>query len=70
MGDGYAVLAIRRKDVVVVPDSITRTDLRGLLADGGDPQAELPLTLKCLGLFVETTHARHVAIELEEVGLG
>ena len=64
VGQGYAVLAIARKDVVVRANSIARANLGTLLSDGWHPKTQLALALQCGGLIVETTNASHVAIKL------
>ena len=50
--------------MVVVANGVTRADLSRFLTDRWNPETQLTLTLKRFGFTVETTHARHVAVEL------
>ena len=63
LAPGDAVLAVGREDHVVLVQGAAGADLRGLLAEQGSPQAELPLTLQGGRLGVDPANHDHVPVE-------
>src|SRR5690625_131449 len=61
-GPGDAVLAVGGHQVVLLTGGVAGTDLRGLLAQGAGPQAQLPLPLQAGGLEVGGADHHHVAV--------
>ncbi len=64
---GDAVLAIAGEDEVIAAESPARTDLRGLLAEKGRPQAQLALALQCGRLGVDSADDHHVLVQREKL---
>ena len=62
-GPGHAVLAVGREGHVLGLQRAAGADLRGLLPEQRDPDAELALALQRVGLPVEPADQHHVPVE-------
>ena len=64
VSDCNTVLSIAREHVIVWTNRVTRTYLRCLLPNSGNPKTHLTLALQGGALIIESPDSRHVFIEL------
>ena len=69
-GEEDGVFPVGGEDDVAGTEGVGGADLRGLLSEGGRPQAEFPVSLQGRGLGVEPPGQHHVPQVLGQVVVG